>query len=85
MPVPASRFRRNPRPDADVIEALEKALRASRLGHVRAVAIITVNPLHEIDTLEAGNIEAPFRDALIAGLARAAHRLLAENDPPKQA
>ena len=70
------RFKAHPRPNADVIEALEQALDAARDGYVRAVVIVTANPLFEVENRAAGTVTGPIIHALIGGLSVAAHKLL---------
>lgn len=72
----AERFRANPRPDTDVVRVLEQALNAARLGHIRAVTLVVVNPLHEVETQAAGDQTGSLKHALIGGLSSAAHKLL---------
>jgi hypothetical protein len=75
------RWARAPRPDPDVIRILEQALGSARKGHVRAVTIVLVNPLHEVESASAAPHATTWRHALIGGLSSAAHKLLKELSP----
>lgn len=70
------RFKAHPRPNSDVIEALEQALDAARNGYVRAVVIVTANPLFQVEDKTAGAAPGALMHALIGGLSVAAHKLL---------
>lgn len=65
------RFRTSPVPDTEVIALLETALDAARRGHVRTVAIVTVNPLNLTETAHAGDLGPIRANALLGGIVRA--------------
>jgi hypothetical protein len=62
--------------NAEVVEALERLLEAARAGAVRAVSVVVVNPLHEVETVTVGNIHQTSKILLIGGLSVAAQELL---------
>lgn len=70
------RWKRNPKPDAEVIRVLEEALEAARMGYVRAAVVVMVNPVHEVKIGAAGHTTGILRTVLIGGLFCAAHKLL---------
>jgi hypothetical protein len=73
--MPVTRFRAAPRPNSEVVDALEKLLEAARNGTVRSLALVVVNPLSQIETYAVGDLAA-CRIILIGGLAVAAQELL---------
>lgn len=75
-------WRKGPRPDPSVVELLEQYLIAARKGQIRAIAITAVNPMLEIETVPAGDLDHVKTHLLAAGLLRASHKLLS-NLPPE--
>lgn len=73
-----TQFRRNPRPDSDVVHALEAALAAAKMGHVRSLLMVTLNPLNEAETASFGQLEGSSRFVAIGALSALAHELLQE-------
>lgn len=71
-----SRFRKHPKPDDDVIDLLERVLASARCGYVRAITIVAVNPINQVETPSAGELESIRRTALLGGLIRAAVDLM---------
>jgi hypothetical protein len=69
-------FRKHPRPDPDVVELLERVLASARLGYVRAITIVAVNPINEVETPSAGEVDLTRLTALQGGLLRAAIELM---------
>ena len=70
------KFRTAPRPDADVVDLLERILVAAQAGYVQSVAIVAVNPVHEVETAAAGDMETTRAISLIGGLSLAAKNIL---------
>ena len=75
-PMPAPRFRHSPRPDNDVVDLLERVLASARGGYVRSVAIVAVNPIHQVETAAAGDLSEVRTSVLLGGLSRAANELM---------
>lgn len=69
-------FQTNPRPDPDVVQALEIVLAAARLGRIRSIALVTVNPVYDVESHAVGELKGTFRHGLISGLSSAAHKLM---------
>lgn len=72
-----TRLRGAPRPDSEVVEALEKALEAAKKGHVRAALVVLVDPLQMAEHAAVGDLPR-CRTVLIGGMSVAAHKLLQE-------
>jgi hypothetical protein len=71
-----ARFRSSPRPEAGVIDMLERVLASARKGYVRSVAIVAVNPVHQVETACAGDLSEVRINVLLGGLTRAANELM---------
>jgi len=71
-----TQWRKAPLPNSEVVEALERALEAARRGHVRTLALVVVNPLHETETVAVGDLGNVGKLVLIGGLSFAANSLL---------
>ena len=71
-----ARWRKPPRPDEDVVRALEMALEAARRGHVRSMALVVVNQLHEAETSTAGDLGPVRRTIIVGALSAIAHNLI---------
>lgn len=71
-----ARWRKHPRPDGDVIDLLERVLLAARKGYVKSVAIVAVNPIHQVETGAAGDLSEVRTNVLLGGLTRAANELM---------
>jgi hypothetical protein len=69
---------RTPKPNPEVLEALEKALQAARSGHVTAATIVLVNPVHEVEHVTVGAVTGAIALSLIGGLAKAAHLIISD-------
>ncbi len=69
------RWKRGPRPDASVIELLESLAIAARKGHIRAISVVTVNPLLEVETAHAGDMDHVKTRLLVAGLVEASRSI----------
>lgn len=67
MGLPAP-WKRGPRPDPSVIELLDNLQLAARKGLIRGVAVVTVNPLLEVETAHAGEMDNVKKHLLIGGL-----------------
>lgn len=65
------RFRTDPKPNADVIGLLERALASAQHGHIPAIAIIVVNIVNQSEPVLAGDLSRVRADALLGGLVRA--------------
>lgn len=70
------RWQRQLRPDSEVVHTLEQALAAARKGQLRAVLIVSINPLRETERVVAGELDPVGRTVLIGALAQAKHDLL---------
>jgi hypothetical protein len=74
--VPNPKFRTHPKPDGDVIDLLERVLTSARHGYVRSVAVVAVNPLHQVETAAAGDLSEVRTTVMLGGLSRAANELM---------
>jgi hypothetical protein len=63
------------KPDPGVLELLESLTDAARKGHLRALAVVAINPLLELETAHAGTLDNVKRHLLIGGLTEAAQKL----------
>lgn len=70
------RFRKHPRAEGDVIDLLERVLRSARNGYVKSIAIVAVNPIHQVETAAAGDLSTVRTTVLLGGLTRAANELM---------
>lgn len=66
----SAQFRKTPRPDAEVVELLQRLLSAAQHGYVRSVVVVTVNPVQEVERLTAGDLSPIRLNALLGGLAQ---------------
>lgn len=76
--MPNSHFRATPRPDSEVVQLLEQLLEGARLGRVRSVAVVMVNPLNSTEVATAGDLGPIRANALIGGLTRTVNSLTAK-------
>lgn len=70
------RFRKAPKPDDEIVQAIERALVAAKEGRLRSVLIVGVDPLHRPESISAGDLGPGFKASLLGALAQAAHQLL---------
>ena len=70
------KFRSHPKPDGDVIDLLQRVLESARKGYVRSVAVVAVNPVHQVETGAAGDLSEVRTSVLLGGLSRAANELM---------
>ena len=70
------KFRTHPKPDGDVIDLLERVLASAQKGYVRSVAVVAVNPVHQVETGAAGDLSEVRTSVLLGGLSRAANELM---------
>lgn len=68
-------WRRNPKPDLSVVKLTDAAGDAAHNGRVRLVAIVTVDPLLQVEYHCAGDLDDVKRNLLIAGLTRLVQQL----------
>lgn len=71
-------WRKSPRPDPSVLELLEALQLAARKGQIRAIAVVTVNPLLEVEPATAGGSDNVKKHLLIGGLHAAIQKVVAE-------
>jgi hypothetical protein len=74
--VASPKFRTHPKPDGDVIDLLERVLTSAKNGYVRSVAVVAVNPLHQVETAAAGDLSEVRTTVMLGGLSRAANELM---------
>ena len=67
---------KNPKPDSQVVLALENALAAARRGQVRSAVLVTVNPLREVESIVCGEVDETGRIVLIGAISVVNHRLI---------
>lgn len=75
MDIP-ERWRRGLLPDPTVLELLAHLQAAAQAGKIRALAVVTLNPMLEVETSHAGGIDAVRRRLLGAGCTEASLNLL---------
>lgn len=59
---------KGPRPDPAVIDLLDKLQEAARLGHIRSIAVVALNPLLEVETAHAGGLDNVKKHLLLGGM-----------------
>lgn len=59
-----------PPPDENVVRAAEQILEAARLGHIRCLAIVVVNPLLESEAIAVGSNHSSHQAVLFAALSK---------------
>lgn len=64
------------RPQAEVVDLLERLLFSAKLGHVRSVALVCVNPVHKVETATAGDLSEVRTSSLVCGLTRITNELI---------
>ena len=70
------RWAKGLRPNPDVLDLLE-LLKASALsGKLRTLAVVTVDPLLNVETAKAGDCDLVRKRLLAAGLFEAAHAIV---------
>lgn len=74
-----ARFRESPKPETDVIDLLERVLCSARKGYIKSVAVVAVNPLHQVETGCAGDLTEVRTNVLLGGLTRAANELMKQH------
>ena len=75
MNVP-SQWRKGPRPDPTVIELLDQLSAAARRGQIRALAVVTVDPLLQTEPRHAGDMDNVKKHLLAGGLIEASQIVL---------
>lgn len=66
-----SQWKRGPRPDPTVIEFIDQLALAARQGKIRAISVVTVDPLLKTESFQAGELDDVRRTLLLGGLASA--------------
>lgn len=69
-------FRGIQKPEPEVVTLLERVLSSARLGHVRSVALVAVNPVHRVETATAGDLSEVRTSSLVCGLQRITNELI---------
>lgn len=72
MPGP---WRRNPKPDIEVVKLAASLKSAADGGLARAIAVVSVDPLLQLDCDCAGDLDEVKKNMLIAGLSRLIQKL----------
>lgn len=70
-------FRAAPRPNDEVVDMIERALRAAKSGRARTATIVLVTH-QKVEHASAGEMGPGRITSLIGGLSEAAHELLAK-------
>lgn len=76
MTATPQQWQRDLKPDPSVLELLDKLQAAARRGHIRALAVVVINPLLETEVGSAGGIENVKKHILLGGLWEAGYKLL---------
>lgn len=66
---------KNPKPPQDVMDLLGEIQQAAARGHIRALAVVTINPNLKVETAAAGDDDPVRRDLLLSGLIRSTSKL----------
>lgn len=68
-------WRRQPKPDVEVLKLAEQVSEAAQLGQIRAIAVATINPTLEIECDCAGDMDPVKKTLLIGALTQLIHKL----------
>ena len=71
-----SPWRKGPRPDPTVIELIDQLLVAARKGQIRAIVVTIVNPLLEVESHVAGDMDNVKKHLLVGGISAAKQKIL---------
>jgi hypothetical protein len=63
-------WRRNLKPDESVVALTQAVDEAAGRGQVRCLAIVTINPMLEVEFVCAGELDEVRKTLLVGGLAR---------------
>lgn len=63
-----TRFLPCQRPNNEVVELLETVLASARKGEVRAVSVVAVNSLNQVESASAGDLSDVRQSVLMSGL-----------------
>lgn len=63
-------WRRNPKPDPEVEKLAKAVSNAASQGQVRVMAVVTINPMLEVEFDCAGELDEVRKTILIGGLTR---------------
>lgn len=75
QPVP-TQWKKGPRPDPTVIDLLEKLIVVARKGQIRAIGVVTVDPLLQTEPHCAGDMDNVKKHLLAGGLIEASIQVL---------
>lgn len=70
------KFRRLPRPDAEVVDLIERILESAKDGRISTIVIVVADRLLNVETAAAGDLSDVRITTLLGGLSRAANKLL---------
>jgi hypothetical protein len=71
-----TRFRGAPRPNNEVVDAIECLLAAAKRGQVKSFAAVVTNPLNEVETTAVGDVGHVGKVVLLGGMTVLFHQLL---------
>lgn len=69
------RWKRRPRPDPEVLALIEQLREAASIGSVRTLVVVTMNPLLEIESAHAGEVDRVRKLLLMGGLLEASMKV----------
>lgn len=69
-------WKRGLRPDPAIIDLVERLYTAATKGEIRALVVVTANPMLKIEDEQAGDLDNVRKHLLIGGLASASQKLL---------
>lgn len=81
MPATTTERWRTPRPDPEVIELIDAVRAAALRGEVRAIAIVTLDPMLHREICMAGMTDEIRKGLLAAGCMEVAHKVLRKPVP----
>lgn len=72
----SERWAKGLRPDPAVLELIELLRISAEKGHIRTLAVVTVDPLLNVETAKAGDCDLVRKRMLAAGLFESAHAIV---------
>lgn len=70
------KFRRLPKPDAEVVDLIERILESAKDGRISTLVIVASDRLQNVETAAAGDLSDVRINNMLGGLTRATSKLL---------
>lgn len=74
------RWIRNPRPDPAVLDLIEQLRDAASKGLIRTIGVVTVDPMLNVETNQAGEDDPVRKRMLAAGLIELSQKILSSKE-----